>query len=227
MAGRAPGVLFDVDGTLLDTNYLHVLAWTRALRRCGYADIGMADVHRAIGIDSAGLVHRLTGAGSEDGDSSELTDAHSQEYQELRAEVRAFPLAGELVRRCHDAGLTVVLATSGRAADLDWMLPAIGAEDAITGAVTADDVSQGKPSPDLQSTAMTKFGLDPDRTVAVGDTVWDIESAGRAGLSCLALECGGIAREALESAGARHVYHDPADLFNGFDDSILSGSARA
>lgn len=216
-----PGVLFDVDGTLLDTNYLHVLAWTRALRSCGYADITMAAVHRAAGIDSAGLVHRLTGADADDPRSAQLIEAHRAEYQPFRKEIMAFPAAQTLIRRCREAGLTVVLATSGGKDDLEWMVPTIGADDAIAGAVTADDVPSGKPAPDLQSTAIAKFDLDPQRTLAVGDTVWDIQSAAGAGLSCLALESGGIAAAALEQAGASKTYRDPAELLDSFDSSLL------
>lgn len=221
MSGR-PGVLFDVDGTLLDTNYLHVLAWTRALRSCGEHQVTMAAVHRAIGIDSAGLVRRLTGAGPDEPHGEELIAAHTAEYEKFRDEITAFAGAADLVRRCRRAGLTIVLATSGSKDDLEWMLPAIGAGDAIEGAVTSDDVEAGKPSPDLQRTAIAKFGLDADRTVAIGDTVWDIEAAARAGLSCLALESGGIAAAALRQAGARQTFLDPEELLRSFDDSPLS-----
>lgn len=224
MTGR-PGVLFDVDGTLLDTNYLHVLAWSRALRLGGHGDLTMAAVHRAIGIDSAGLIRRLTGTEPGDPHSAELSEAHAAEYQQFRDEVRSFPTSADLVRRCQESGLTVVLATSGGKDDLQWMLPAIGADDAIEGAVTSDDVAAGKPAPDLQRTALEKFGLDPQRTVAVGDTVWDIKSAAGAGLSCLALESGGIAAAALQEAGAQRTYFDPQALYESFSGSILAAVA--
>lgn len=216
MAARS-GALFDVDGTLLDTNYLHVVAWARAFSANGYPEVLMADIHQAIGIDSAGLVRRLIDAADES-----VVRTHTAEYKRLRGEVRAFPRAAELVWRCRDAGLTVVLATSGGPDDLDWMVPAIDAGDAIAGAVTSGDVDDAKPAPDLLAAGLRKFDLDAARTIAVGDTLWDVESASRAGLSCVAVEAGGITRAALESAGAQQVYKDPATLLERFDASLLA-----
>jgi len=216
-----PGVLFDVDGTLLDTNYLHIVAWCRAFRKRGHRATSMASLHRAIGIDSEGLVQRLLGTLDD-----EVVRAHTAAYSELRDEVAAFPGAAGLIRRCRDAGLLVVLATSGQQDDLDWMLPAIDADDAIAGAVTSADVDQAKPAPDLLTAGIDKFGLDPDRTIAIGDTVWDVEAAKKAGVGCVALESGGIARQALQQAGAQQVYRDPAELHELFDDSPLAGLIR-
>lgn len=213
-----PGVLFDVDGTLLDTNYLHVLAWWQAFRDTGHPDVTMAAVHRAIGIPSAALVQHLLGTDDED-----AVDAHSARYEPLRDQVVAFPRAGDLLRACADRGATVVLATSGAAGDLDWMLPAIGERDAVEGATTSADVDEGKPAPDLLATAVRDHRLDPARCVVVGDTVWDVESARRADLPCVGLTCGGIGEAELRDAGAVEVYADPADLLARLDDSPLAG----
>ena len=213
---NAAGVLFDVDGTLLDTNYLHVLAWWQAFQDTGHDDVTMAAIHRAIGIASEGLVKHLVGQ-SEDA----AVEAHSRRYEALRDQVVAFPRTDELVKTCADHGLTVVLATSGKEADLEWMLPAIGAEDYVGGATTSSDVDEAKPAPDLLSTAMRQHGLAPDRTVVVGDTVWDVESARRAGLPCIALTCGGISRAELLQAGAAEVFDDPAHLADEFSRSLL------
>lgn len=215
--GGSPGVVFDVDGTLLDTNYLHVVAWSRALRAAGHSDVAMAEVHRAIGIASDELLQRLIGRSDDD-----IAEAHSLEYGKLRDQVRAFPAVADLLHRCRDAGLVVVLATSGGSDDLDWMLPAVGAEDAIAGAVTSDDVDVSKPEPDLLRTGLEKFGLDPQRTVAVGDTIWDVQAANRAHLSGIGMEAGGIDRTVLTAAGAAQVYAAPADLLTCFDRSPLS-----
>ena len=102
------------------------------------------------------------------------------------------------------------------------MLPAIGAGEAIEGAVTSDDVESGKPSPDLMSAAIARFQLDPGRTVAVGDTVWDVRAAARAELACVAVESGGIAAAALRDAGARQTFRDPVQLLGSFRESLLA-----
>lgn len=219
--GDKPGVLFDVDGTLLDTNYLHVLAWWQAMRDAGHDDVSMAAVHRAIGIASAELVEHLLGKEDE-----QAVEAHSKRYEALKDQITAFPEAAELLQRCRDAGLVVVLATSGKEEDLEWMRPAIGAEDAVSGATTSADVGSAKPAPDLLSVAVEQHGLDPRATVVVGDTVWDVESARRADLPCIALTCGGISRQELTDAGADEVYDDPADLLARFEKSLLGKAQR-
>lgn len=220
MTDLRPGVLFDVDGTLLDTNYLHVLAWWQAMHDAGHPDVSMAAIHRAIGIASEGLTEHLLGDVDE-----RAVEAHSERYEALRDHVTAFPAAADLVRACADRGCTPVLATSGKEDDLEWMLPAIGTEDAFAGATTSSDVEAGKPDPDLLGTAMEKFGLDPARTVAVGDTVWDVQAAARAGVPCVALTCGGISQGELRAAGAVEVYDDPADLLARLDESLLGRRA--
>jgi HAD superfamily hydrolase (TIGR01509 family) len=210
-----PGVLFDVDGTLLDTNYLHTLAWWQAFRDTGHDQVGMWTLHRAIGIGSEELVERVLGHADDD-----AVEAHSRRYEALRDQVTAFPKAAELLAGCAERGLTVVLATSGTKDDLEWMVPAIGAAGGVVaGATTSGDVDAAKPHPDLLETALRDHRLDPARTVAVGDTVWDVEAARGAGLPCVALLCGGIDRAALEGAGAAATYDDPAALL-----SALAGS---
>ncbi|MGH3330207.1 MAG: HAD family hydrolase [Nocardioidaceae bacterium] len=212
-----PGVLFDVDGTLLDTNYLHVLSWWQAMRDTGHDDVTMASIHRAIGIASEGLVRHLTG-----GEDEKAVEAHSTRYEALRDQVVALPQAGGLVEACARKGLTVVLATSGKEADLAWMLPAIGAEESVTGATTSSDVDEAKPEPDLLTTAIEQHGLDPARTVVVGDTVWDVEASRKACLPCVMLTSGGISEAELREAGADEVYAGPADLLARFDESLLA-----
>lgn len=220
MTDVRPGVLFDVDGTLLDTNYLHVIAWWQAMNDAGHPDVSMAAIHRAVGIASEGLTEHLLGEVDE-----KAVEAHSRRYEALRDQVTAFPSAADLVRACADRGWTPVLATSGKEHDLEWMLPAIGTEDAFAGATTSSDVEEGKPDPDLLSGAMEKFGLDPERTVAIGDTVWDVKAAARAGIPCVALTCGGISEAELREAGAVEVYDDPADLLARLDDSLVARRA--
>ncbi len=215
------GVLFDVDGTLLDTNYLHVLAWWRACRAAGHDDVTMAQLHRAIGMASELLTERVLGEVDD-----RAVEAHGERFEELRPLVVAMPGAADLVRACAERGLTPVLATSAKQDDLDWMLPAIGAGDAVRGTTTSEDVEQSKPAPDLLRVALDAHGLDPERTTVVGDTVWDVESAQRAGMPCIGLTCGGISAQELREAGAVEVYDDPADLLAHLDDSVVVRRAR-
>jgi len=217
-----PGVLLDVDGTLLDTNYLHALAWWQAFRDAGVAGVTMADTHQAVGIASEQLVDRLAHE-ADDRTKRKIAKRHTKRYAKLQGEVVAFSGADHLVRRCHDAGYRVVLATSGPKSDLDWMLPAIGVGDGVlAGATTSDDVTEGKPAPDLMSTAVRQHDLDPTRTIAVGDTVWDVQAAHDAGVCIVALTCGGIPRCELAEAGADEIFGGPADLVDRWDDSLLS-----
>jgi HAD superfamily hydrolase (TIGR01509 family) len=210
------GVLFDVDGTLLDTNYLHVLAWWRACRDGGHDGVTMAQLHRAIGMASELLSEQVLG-----GQDEKVIDGHGEHFEELRSMAQSMPGAADLVRACHERGLTTVLATSAKADDLDWMLPAIGAGDALSGSTTSEDVERSKPAPDLLQVALDAHGLDPARTTVVGDTVWDVEAATRAGMPCIALTCGGISAQELREAGAVEVYDDPADLLAHLDESAL------
>jgi HAD superfamily hydrolase (TIGR01509 family) len=219
-----PGVLLDVDGTLLDTNYLQVLAWWRAFRDTGHPEVSMADCHRAIGIGSAELVTHLLGDDADDVD--EVMEAKERRYEPLRELVVPFPRVDELLAACRDRGLAVVLATSGQQSDLEWMVPAIGGEDVVDGATTSADVESAKPAPDLLQTAVADHGLDPARTVAVGDTVWDVRAARDAGLPCIALTCGGISRAELVEEGADEVYNHPAELLAHLDGSLVGKAAR-
>lgn len=217
MSELRPGVVFDVDGTLLDTNYLHVLSWWQAMNDAGHPDVAMSDIHRAIGIASEGLTEHLLGSEDE-----KAIEAHSERYEALRDLVTAFPRAADLVKACGHRGLTPVLATSGKEEDLEWMLPAIGSDDGdFAGTTTSSDVGEGKPAPDLLTPAMQEHDLDPARTVAVGDTVWDVEAAKQAGIPCIVVLCGGISEAELREAGADEVYDDPADLLEHLEDSLL------
>ena len=216
------GVLLDVDGTLLDTNYLHAVAWWQAMRDAGIEGITMTDTHQAVGIANEQLIEHLASNATEK-QAKKAVKAHTKRYAKLQAEVVAFSRADELVQRCRDAGLAVVLATSGQAADLKWMLPAIGVdEDLITGSTTSGDVEVAKPAPDLLQVAMEQHGLDPARTVAVGDTVWDVQSAHDAQIKIVAFTCGGIPRCQLEGAGADEIYAGPGDLLDHWTESVLA-----
>src|SRR5581483_1624573 len=217
-AGRA--VLFDIDGTLVDTNYLHVLAWRRVFLDHGEAGITSARIHRLVGMGTDQLLETLCGR-----PRPELKPERARHFEALKAEIRAFPRAGDLLRALHGRGVRVVLATSAEKSDLEALLAAIDADDAIDAVTSAGEVETAKPAPDLFSAALAEAGTAPEAAVAVGDTVWDVEAASRAGVRCVAVTSGGITREELEAAGAVAVYDDVAALLDGLDESPLAGGS--
>ena len=211
----APGVLFDIDGTLVDTSYLHTIAWFRALDRIGER-VAMAAIHRRIGMGSDKLLPDLIGR-----EDQEADDLHGQFYEELHGEVRALPAAGDLLREVKRRGGQVVLATSAKERDLKVLLGAIDAHDAIDHVTSSDDVDASKPSPDIFAVALEAAGLDRERTMVVGDTGWDVEAAGRCGLPCVAVLTGGWSTAELDAAGAVAVYDDVAALLDDIGNSPL------
>lgn len=215
MSGR-PGVLFDVDGTLVDTNYLHTLAWARALSDAGeWAP--MNAIHRLVGMGGDQLVPRLLGH-----ESPRATESRARRYQELVGEARPFPGAAELLRALRDHRVTVVLATSSPGGEFDAMLDLLGAADAIDAHTTADDVERSKPDPEVFRVALEAGPIDPARAMVVGDSVWDIEAARAAGLGCVAVESGGFSQHELAEAGALHVYHDAQEMLDQLQTGPLS-----
>lgn len=210
------GVLFDVDGTLVDTNYLHVLAWWQAFRSQGH-QVSMADLHRTVGQGSDQFVSSILGH-----DDRQVADAHGDFYGPWKHRLAAFPGAADLLRVTKKAGLSVVLATSASEAEAKHLTAAIGADDAIDVVTTKADVDASKPAPDIVNTALTKAGLVAGDALFVGDTVWDVEAARRAGLRCVCVLSGGISEAELRDAGAVAVYRDAAHLLSEFDRSPLA-----
>jgi HAD superfamily hydrolase (TIGR01509 family) len=205
-----PGVLFDVDGTLFDTNYLHALTWARAFTDAGeWAP--MNAIHRLVGMGSDRLVVELLGH-----DSPAAVAARPRRYQELIAEARAFPGAAELLKLCHDHGLSVVIATSAVSDELDTLLGQLAVDDVLDAQTTADDIEKPKPDPEVFLKAMTLGGIDPRRAIAIGDSIWDVRAARAAGIGCIAVESGGYSEHELNEDGALHVYRDVQEVFDQF-----------
>ena len=218
---RNGGVVFDVDGTLLDTNYLHVAAWWEAFAERGH-DVRCADIHRAIGMGSAELVERVLGR-----PDPTVSPAHSRHYAPYLGRMRPLPGAAGLLRATAGLGLDVVLATSAKDDEVDLMLDALGARSAVRAVVSSGDVGQAKPDPGIVEKALDESGIDPGRAVMVGDTVWDVVAAERAGIRCIGLLCGGIAAADLRGAGAAQVYDDPAALLGGLQASPIGRLVRS
>jgi HAD superfamily hydrolase (TIGR01549 family) len=214
-APTTEAVLFDVDGTLLDTVYQHVIAWWEAFSEAGYTVSGF-DIHRAIGRGSEDLVQTLIGKADDT-----VVDAHSTKWADLRERTTAFHQVPELLRHCRDRGLKVVLCTSGEAADLEFFVKAIGGDEPVHAIVSSEDVEQSKPSPEIVRKAVEAAGVPAERAVMVGDTVYDIKAAAGAGVRCIGVMCGGIGEQELLAAGAVAVYGNPSELLQGYDDSPL------
>lgn len=216
-----PTVLFDLDGTLADTNYLHTLAWRRALVEHGH-DVPTAWVHMRIGMGSSQLLSDLVG---DDVDQTPLKDAWRRHFDPLKSEIRSLPGAAELVRAVAARGAQVVYASSSEQADVDDLVGVIGAGDAVSHVASTADVEQAKPEPEVFHVALQQSGGD-ERAVVVGDTVWDVQAAKRAGLDCVGVLTGGVARAELEAAGAVAVYRDCLDLLANLDHSPLAPLLR-
>lgn len=210
------GVLFDIDGTLVDSNYLHVFAWLRAFRAAGFDHVAAADVHRRVGMGGELLLEELIG-GSDD----KAKEAHSEEYERLWPDLKPFPGAVDLIREVRRRGGATVLATSATEEEVGALRRALDCDDAITAVTSSEDVEEAKPAPDIFTTAREKAGLERDQCVVVGDTVWDAEAAGKAGITCVGVLTGGISRQQLLDAGMAEVYDDTAALLKAFDQSPL------
>ncbi|MFB7075922.1 HAD family hydrolase [Streptomyces sp. NPDC056290] len=218
---QARAAIIDVDGTLVDSNYFHTVAWWEAFRQAGHR-VPMHAVHRAVGLPSSDLVAHLLGEDRDTARDAELSAAHKTLYGQYFDRLPALPDAGRLLRRLHSEGWTVVLATSAGGAELSALRRAIDADEAIAATASADDVSEGKPAPEPVEHALELAGAPAERAVFVGDTVWDMRAGSRAGVRCVGVLCGGIPRADLEKAGADAVYDDPAHLLASLSEGPLA-----
>lgn len=214
------GILFDVDGTLIDTTYLHTLAWWQGFRRAGH-DVAMNAIHRCIGMGSDKLLDRLLGEDRERDQDELISATHDAVFSTFWPALRRFDSARELLRQCHDVGLVVVLASSAKQEELDVLTEVLGADFAIDSSTSSADADQSKPSPDILEAALKAGGLKADEVLFVGDAVWDVEAAGKLGIPTVALACGGYSSAELEDSGAVEVYADPRDLLENFANSAL------
>jgi HAD superfamily hydrolase (TIGR01549 family) len=215
-----PSFLFDLDGTLIDSVYQHVIAWRAALSAIGI-DLSVWRIHRRIGMSGGLFVHALlreTGRSLSPEDIQELQLAHAAEYGKQIGSVTALPGASELLAALTAAGVRWGIATSGYAATARPALELLGLPQ-DTPMVTRDLVRYAKPDPDLFIAAAALLGVDPRHTMVVGDSVWDLLAARRAGALGIGLQSGGYGREELERAGAYRVYADPAEMLTRLDEA--------
>ncbi|MDG4809089.1 HAD family hydrolase [Micromonospora sp. WMMD1120] len=217
---RPAGVLFDVDGTLVDTTYLHTVTWWEALRQTDQ-QVPMASVHRSIGMGSDKLLDHLLGPERDRDGDTRLRDAHDTLYAEYWQRLTPLPRAADLLRACAERGLRVVLATSASGPEVESLRRALAADDVIDTVTSSSDAQQSKPAPDILVAALEQSGLAAERVVFVGDSVWDVAAAGALQIPCVGLTCGGTSRGELAGAGAVAVYDDPGALLDELTTSPL------
>ena len=203
-------ILFDIDGTLVDSTYHHAIAWQRAFDRHDLS-VPLWRVHRSVGMGGDKLVGHVAGDLVEERHGDELRKAWREEYVDLKAEVDPLPGAADLVRRLVADGYRVAVASSGDPGFSREAVDQVGIEDDIELLTTSEDAQESKPEPDLIGVTLDRLG-DVDRAVLVGDTPYDVRAAARAGLPCIGLRSGGYSQGELTDAGAVLVVDAPEDL---------------
>lgn len=198
----AEAVILDLDGTLVDSNYQHVIAWQQAFRRSGF-QVDAWRIHRSIGAGGDQIVQALLGSDAERQHGDAIRADETEVFAELLPQVRPFEGASSLIRELKEDGFSPVLASSAKQAEVERYVELLGAEGLHDGYTTADDVDSTKPEPDLVAAAIGKADGRP--AVMVGDSVWDVEAAGRAGLKTIAVLSGGFGEAELSGAGASFV----------------------
>ena len=217
-AGSRPAAVLDIDGTLVDTNYQHAVAWFRAFRRLEVT-LPLYRIHRHIGMGGDQLVGALAGDEFEREQGDAVRELEGEHYMELIDEVRPLAGARELLCDLKDRGHALVLASSAKQHEVDHYLDLLHARDLADGWTTSSDVEQTKPEPDLVAAAVDKAGGGP--AVMVGDSTWDCEAAKRAGLETVGVLTGGFSEQELRAAGAVHVFERIEDLRSGLDATPL------
>ncbi|MEU4253106.1 HAD family hydrolase [Amycolatopsis sp. NPDC026612] len=216
----ATAVLFDVDGTLVDSNYLHVHAWRRAFHALD-RDVDSWRVHRAIGKGSGKLLSTLLGDEDAGRIGDQAKELHSRFYLETADLLRPFDRAPDLIRTLAKRGMRVVLATSAAPDELKELRRVLDVDDVVAGIVSGDDVEATKPDPEPVFAALDKAGTAPEDTIFVGDAVWDVHAATKAGVRTVSVLSGGVGAAELTDAGAVAIYDDAAAILAGLDESVL------
>ena len=218
MVERAPALLFDLDGTLVDSVYQHVLAWHEVLGRTGM-ELSVWRIHRRIGMSGGLFVNALlreTGKQLSGEDAKRLRAQHADAFVRRIGEIRPLPGARELLSRLTHLKVPWAIATSGSPATAGPSIALLGVEPPVV--ITREDVAHAKPDPDLFLAAADRLGVDILQSIVVGDSVWDLLAAQRARSLGVGVLSGGYGREELEQAGAYRVYDDPADLLVHLDE---------
>ena len=221
MAASTIAVL-DIDGTLIDSNYQHALAWYRALRGLGET-YPVWRLHRLIGMGGDQVVAAIGGDELERRVGDEARARQGEEVDALLDEMSPLPGARGLLTAIKERGHRLVLASSGKERHVDVFLDKLDARDLADAWTSSADVESSKPAPDLLRVALDKLGAAPDApSVMIGDSVWDVEAAKKAGMPALVVRSGGFGDDELRHAGAIAIYDTPADLANALDTTPLA-----
>jgi HAD superfamily hydrolase (TIGR01509 family) len=212
--------ILDIDGTLVDTNYQHALAWYRAFREHGVV-LAIWRIHRHIGMGGDQLVPALTDDSFERARGEEVRDAEGRHYMRMIGEVQPMRDARELIEDIRERRHTALLASSAKEQEVDHYLDLLAARELADGWTSSADVESTKPEPDLVHAALAKAGADARDAVMVGDTPWDVQAAERAGVPTIAVMTGGFSEAELRDAGAVAVYESVAELRERLNDTPL------
>ena len=214
--------VLDVDGTLVDTNYQHALAWYRAFRSLGVT-FPVWRIHRLIGMGGDQLVAALGGDEVEERIGEKARERWVEEFDPMMAETALLPGARELVVALKERGHRVVLASSGKPHHVDRALDLLDVRDIADAWTTSEDVESTKPAPDLLQVALKKLGEPADApSMVIGDSVYDVEAAKNAGMPAVVVRSGGFGDDELRSAGALAIYDTPGDLAGALDETVLA-----
>jgi HAD superfamily hydrolase (TIGR01509 family) len=213
------GVIFDVDGTLLDSNDAHALSWVEAFAEAGY-DVPLEVVRPLIGMGADKLLPKTIGISHDSDEGKRLVKRHSEIFEQRHLpRLRPFKGARDLVQRIRSDGLKALVATSARNEQLTELLKAANVEDLMEERATASDAKRSKPDPDIVQAAIEESGISHKHLVMIGDTPYDIEAATKAGVRTIAFRCGGWTDEKLK--GAVEIYDGPADLLAHYEASLI------
>jgi HAD superfamily hydrolase (TIGR01509 family) len=210
--------ILDVDGTLVDTNYQHAIAWHRAFRRHEIA-LAVWRIHRHIGMGGDQLVEALTDADTERERGDDIRAAEKELYLELIEEVEPFEGARQLIADLKERGCTTVLASSAKEDEIEHYLDLLDARELADAWTTSADVEATKPAPDLVNAALERAGVGAESAVMVGDTPWDVKAAKKAGVPTITVLTGGFSVDELEDAGAVAVFESIEELRRRIDET--------
>jgi HAD superfamily hydrolase (TIGR01509 family) len=213
--------ILDIDGTLVDTNYQHAIAWYRAFKDHGIV-LPIWRIHRHLGMGGDQVVEALTDEATERDKGDAIRDSEKEHYMSLIDEVENMNGARDLIEELRRRGHTVVLASSAKEDEVDHYLDQLDARELAEDWTTSADVERTKPEPDLVQAALEKAGADPDEATMIGDTPWDIKAARKAGVGTIAVLTGGFSIDELEESGAIAVFESIVDLCRGLGDTPLA-----